>query len=54
MVEKIYKGTSPTQFQRHFIELCQQKETKKAIDVWNDEFERMTKNFVTIISNYKP
>jgi DNA-binding GntR family transcriptional regulator len=54
MVEKIYKGTAPTQFQCHFMELCQQKETKKAIDVWNDEFERMTKNFVTIISNYKP
>jgi DNA-binding GntR family transcriptional regulator len=54
MVEKIYKGTTPTKFQRHFMELCQQKDTKKAIEVWNEEFEQMTKAFVAIISNYKP
>jgi len=54
MVEKIYKGTIPTQFQRRFMEFCQQKDTKKAIEIWIDEFEKMTKNFVAIISNYKP
>jgi DNA-binding GntR family transcriptional regulator len=54
MVEKIYKGTIPTRFQRQFMELCQKKDTKKAIDIWVDEFEQMTKGFVAIISNYKP
>jgi DNA-binding GntR family transcriptional regulator len=54
MVEKIYKGTIPTQFQREFMELCQQRETKKAIDTWVKEFEQMTKGFVAIISTYKP
>jgi DNA-binding GntR family transcriptional regulator len=54
MVEKIYKGTVPTRFQREFMELCQQRETKKAIDTWVDEFEQMTKGFVAIISTYKP
>jgi DNA-binding GntR family transcriptional regulator len=54
MVEKIYKGTIPTRFQRQFMELCQQKNTKKAIEIWVDEFEQMTKGFVAIISNYKP
>jgi DNA-binding GntR family transcriptional regulator len=53
MVEKIYKGTIPTRFQRQFMELCQKKETKKAIEIWIDEFEQMTKGFVAIISNYK-
>jgi len=54
MVEKIYKGTIPTRFQRQFMELCQQKNTKKAIEIGVDEFEQMTKGFVAIISNYKP
>jgi DNA-binding GntR family transcriptional regulator len=54
MVEKIYKGTVPTRFQRQFMELCQQKDMKKAIEIWVDEFEQMTKGFVAIISNYKP
>jgi DNA-binding GntR family transcriptional regulator len=54
MVEKIYNGKISTQFQRNFVELCQQKDTKKAIECWNDETEKMTKDFVTIISNYKP
>jgi len=54
MVEKIYKGTIPTRFQKEFMDLCQKKETKKAIEVWIDEFEQMTKGFVAIISNYKP
>ncbi|HZX62027.1 MAG TPA: GntR family transcriptional regulator [Bacteroidales bacterium] len=54
MVEKIYKGTIPTRFQRQFMELCQQKDTKKAIEICVDEFEQMTKGFVAIISNYKP
>ncbi len=54
MVEKIYKGKIPTRFQREFVELCQKKETKKAIDLWTDEFEQMTKGFVAIISDYKP
>jgi DNA-binding GntR family transcriptional regulator len=54
MVQKIYKGTVPTRFQKEFMELCQRKETKKAIEVWIDEFEQMTKGFVAIISNYKP
>jgi DNA-binding GntR family transcriptional regulator len=54
MVEKVHKGTLPTQFQRHFIELCQQKDTKKAIELWNEESEKMTQGFITIISNYNP
>ncbi|MCX6247105.1 MAG: GntR family transcriptional regulator [Bacteroidetes bacterium] len=54
MVEKIYKGTIPTRFQREFMELCQKKETKKAIDLWINEFEKMTKGFVAIISDYTP
>ncbi|MGA2823012.1 MAG: GntR family transcriptional regulator [Bacteroidales bacterium] len=54
MVEKIYKGTIPTRFHRHFMELCQKKDTKEAIEVWVDEYEQMTKSFVAIISNYKP
>ncbi len=51
MVEKIYKGTVPTKFQRHFMELCQQKETKKAIALWVSESEKLTKDFVAIISS---
>lgn len=54
MVDKIYKGTIPTRFQRQYMELCQQKETKKAIEIWISEFEQMTKGFVAIISSYKP
>jgi DNA-binding GntR family transcriptional regulator len=54
MVEKIYKGTIPTRFQRQFMELCQQKNTKKAIEIWIHEFDQLTKGFVAIISNYKP
>jgi len=54
MVEKIYKGTIPTRFQRQFMELCQNKDTKKAIEIWLDEFEQMIESFVAIISNYKP
>jgi len=54
MVEKIYNGTVPTRFQRQFMELCQQKDTKKAIELWMEEYEQMTKGFVAIISNYKP
>ena len=54
MVEKIYKGKIPTRFQRLFIELCQKKETKKAIEMWTNEFEQLTKGFVAIISDYKP
>ena len=54
MVEKVYKGKIPTRFQRQFMELCQKKDTKKAIEIWVDEFEQMTKGFVAIISNYKP
>ncbi len=54
MVEKFYKGTFPTNFQRQYMQLCQQKDTKKAIELWLSEFERMTKDFVAIISSYKP
>jgi DNA-binding GntR family transcriptional regulator len=54
MVEKLYKGTIPTRFQRQFMELCQKKETKKAIEIWLEEFEQMTKGFVAIISDFKP
>jgi DNA-binding GntR family transcriptional regulator len=54
MVKNIYKGTIPTRFQRQFMELCQKKETKKAMEIWISEFEQMTKGFVAIISNYKP
>jgi DNA-binding GntR family transcriptional regulator len=54
MVEKVYKGKVSTQFQRHFMELCQQKDTKKAVELWNDESEKLTKGFVEIISNYNP
>jgi DNA-binding GntR family transcriptional regulator len=54
MVEKIYKGTIPTRFQRQFMDLCQKKETKKAIEMWIEEFEQMTKGFIAIISEYKP
>jgi DNA-binding GntR family transcriptional regulator len=54
MVERIYKGTIPTRFQSEFMELCQKRETKKAVDLWIHEFEQMTKGFVAIISDYKP
>jgi hypothetical protein len=54
MVDKFYKGTFPTNFQRQYMQLCQQKDTKKAIELWLSEFERMTKDFVAIISSYKP
>lgn len=53
MVEKIYKGKLPTQFQRQFMELCQLKDTKKATEIWIEEFEQMTKGFVALISSYK-
>jgi hypothetical protein len=53
MVEKIYKGTIPTRFQRQYLELCQNKDTKKAMELWIHEFEQMTKGFVAIISDYK-
>ena len=53
MFEKIYKGKIPTRFQRQFMELCQKRETKKAIELWSEEFEQMTKGFVAIISDYK-
>jgi hypothetical protein len=35
------------------MELCQQRETKKAIELWIDEFEQMTKGLVAIISEFK-
>jgi len=54
MIEKINKGTFPTQFIRQFVELCQKKETKKAINIWMDEYEQRTKSYVAIISNYTP
>ena len=54
MVEKIYKGTIPTRFHRQFMELCQKKDTNEAIKIWVEEFEQITKDFVAIISNYKP
>jgi DNA-binding GntR family transcriptional regulator len=50
MVEKIYKGKFPTTFMRQFMELCQQKETEKAIKIWMDEYEQRTKNYVEILS----
>jgi DNA-binding GntR family transcriptional regulator len=53
MVEKLYNGTVPTQFQRTFMELCQQKDTKRATELWVNECEKMTKDFVAIISTYK-
>ena len=53
MVEKLYKGAIPVRFQRQFMELCQQRETKKAIELWVDEYEQMTKGFVAIISDLK-
>jgi DNA-binding GntR family transcriptional regulator len=53
MFEKIYKGTIPTRFQRQFIELCQQKETGKAIQIWTEEFEKLTKGLVAIISEIR-
>ncbi len=53
MVEKIYKGIAPTRFQRQFVELCQQKDTKKAIEVCVAEYEKMTKAYVDILSNYE-
>jgi DNA-binding GntR family transcriptional regulator len=52
MVEKIYKGTIPTRFQREFSDLCQKKETQKAIKIWVDEFATMTKGLVAIISEH--
>jgi DNA-binding GntR family transcriptional regulator len=54
MIEKINKGTFPTQSMSQFVELCQKKETKKAINIWMDEYEQRTKSYVAIISNYKP
>ena len=54
MIDKVHKGTIPTRFQREYMELCQQRETKKAIEIWLEEFEQVTKGFVAIISNYKP
>jgi len=53
MVEKIYKGTISTHFQRQFIELCQQKETGKAIQTWTEKFEELTKSLVAIISKVR-
>jgi DNA-binding GntR family transcriptional regulator len=53
MVEKVYKGNIPVRFQKEFMELCQQRETKKAIELWIDEFEQMTKGLVAIISEFK-
>jgi DNA-binding GntR family transcriptional regulator len=50
MVEKIYKGKFPTAFLRQFMQLCQQKETKKGIKIWMDEYEQRTKNYVSILS----
>jgi hypothetical protein len=35
------------------MELCQKKETKKAIEIWLSEFDQMTKGFVAIISDLK-
>jgi hypothetical protein len=43
MIEESYKGIFPTRFFRHFVELCQQKETVKAIRVWMDEYDSRTK-----------
>lgn len=53
VLERIYKGKFPTQFMRQFMMLCQQKETKKAIEIWMDEYESRTKNYVEILSNDK-
>ncbi|MCX6245179.1 MAG: GntR family transcriptional regulator [Bacteroidetes bacterium] len=53
MVERIYGGKIPTDFHRKFMELCQKKETQKATQCWLEEFEKMTKSFVTIINQLK-
>jgi len=53
MIEKIYKGTFPSGFMIQFMTFCQQRETEKAINVWMDEYEHRTKNYVQIISSFK-
>lgn len=50
MIDETYKGIFPTQFIRHFEELCQQRETVKAIRVWMDEYELRIKIYVANMS----
>lgn len=53
MVEQIYKGSFPLAFHEGFVKLCQAKETAKAIEWWLDEFDRITKDLVAIMSQIR-
>lgn len=53
MIAKLNNGKFPTEFMITFMTLCQQKETKKAIEFWMEEYERRERNYVEIISGYK-
>jgi DNA-binding GntR family transcriptional regulator len=48
--EKVYKGQFPIRVQKNFVELCQKKETAKAIDCYMDELNNLMKKLVAFIS----
>jgi DNA-binding GntR family transcriptional regulator len=48
--EKVYKGQFPIRVQKNFVELCQKKETSKAIDCYMDELNNLMKKLVAFIS----
>lgn len=48
--EKVYKGKFPIKMLKTFVELCQKKETAKAVDCFMDELNNLTKKMVAYIS----
>ena len=48
--EKTYKGTFPIRVQKTFVELCQKKETAKAIECYMEELNSLMKKLVASIS----
>lgn len=53
MLEKGAKGPFQTDFSDTFIKLCQEKETSKAIDFWLEQFDKLTRELVAVMSQIR-
>jgi DNA-binding GntR family transcriptional regulator len=53
MLEKGPKGVFQADFHDSFIRLCQDKENSKAIDLWLEEYDKLTKELVAVMSQIR-
>lgn len=53
MLEKGNRRSFQVAFHEKFMQLCQEKENQKAVDLWLEEFDRLTRELVAVMSQIR-